>query len=237
MATAAEKAGVTAEVPTCPGWRVGDLIRHQGAVHRWADGFVRERRMTAGPMEEDSPEDGALLPWFREGHLRLVDSLATAPEDLECWHFLRAPSAREFWARRQAHETTVHRVDAEAALGMELSPIDAEFAADGVDELLAGFHARPKSRVRSETPRSLRVRAVDVPAGQGEWLAHLSADPPRTERGGGTGREADADADCTVLGTAAELYLALWNRGPYERLEVSGDASIMDLWRRTSAID
>jgi hypothetical protein len=39
-----------------------------------------------------------------------------------------------------------------------------------------------------------------------------------------------------VHGTAEELYLALWNRGPYERLEISGDASIMELWRRTAAI-
>jgi hypothetical protein len=83
------------------------------------------------------------------------------------------------------------------------------------------------------------VRAVDVPAGQGEWLVHLSADPPRTERGSGSGsrsRSSAGDADCAVQGTAAELYLALWNRGPYEGLEISGDASIMELWRRTAAI-
>lgn len=233
MAAAAEKAGITAGVPTCPDWRVSDLVRHQGVVHRWAAGFVVDRLMTGGPITGDTPGDGELLPWFREGHQHLVDSLAAAPADLECFYFLPAPSAREFWARRQAHETTVHRVDAEAALGVEPSPIGAAFAADGVDELLTGFHARPKSRVRTDRPRTLRVRAVDVPAGQGEWLVHLSADPLRTERGSGSGA---GDADCAVHGTAAELYLALWNRGPYEGLEISGDASIMELWRRTAAI-
>lgn len=231
LAAAADKAGLAAEVPPCPGWRVSDLVRHQGVVHRWAAGFVTERLTTPVPIAGDSPGDETLLPWFREGHLGLVDALTAAPADLDCWYFLPAPSAREFWARRQAHETTVHRVDAEAALGVEFSPIGAEFAADGVDELLTGFHARPKSRMRTDRPRTLRVRAVDVPAGQGEWLVHLSADPLRTERGDIAG-----DADCTVIGTAAELYLALWNRGPYEGLATAGDASIMDLWRRTAAI-
>ncbi|MDX6350185.1 MAG: hypothetical protein QOF84_4975 [Streptomyces sp.] len=231
LAAAAEKAGGEAEVPPCPGWRVSDLVRHQGIVHRWAAGFVTERRMTAVPIAGESPEDEALLPWFREGHAYLVESLEAAPPDLECWYFLRAPSAREFWARRQAHETTVHRVDAETAQGADLSPIEAELAADGIDELLTGFHRRATSKVRTEAPRTLRVEVVDVPAGRGgDWLVALSPEPPRTERGGG------GDADCTVRGRAAELYLALWNRGPYEGLEISGDAAIMDLWRRTAAI-
>ena len=237
MAAVAEKAGITAGVPTCPDWQVSDLVRHQGIVHRWAAGFVAERLTTPVPLAGDAPGDEELLPWFREGHQHLVDSLAAAPADLDCWFFFPAPSALEFWARRQAHETTVHRVDAEAALGVNPSPIAADFAADGVDELLAGFHVRTKSQVRTDRPRTLRVRAVDVPAGQGEWLVHLSADPLRTERGSvsdsGSG---GGDADCAVHGTAEELYLALWNRGPYEGLEISGDASIMELWRRTAAI-
>lgn len=230
LADAAGQARLTAKVPPCPGWQVRDLVRHQGVVHRWAARFVTEGRTDAARMEEDAPEDGVLLSWFREGHARLVDGLAAAPPDLDCWYFLPAPSPLAFWARRQAHETTVHRVDAEAALGKDLTPIGTAFASDGVDELLTGFHVRAKSRVRSDRPRSLRVRAVDAPAGQGDWLMHLTADPLRTERAG------MGPADCTVRGTAAELYLALWNRGPYEGLEVSGDTSLVELWQRTAAV-
>jgi hypothetical protein len=61
-------------------------------------------------------------------------------------------------------------------------------------------------------------------------MMHLTADPLRTERAG------MGPADCTVRGTAAELYLALWNRGPYEGLEVSGDTSLVELWQRTAAV-
>lgn len=230
MAAAAEKAGITADVPPCPGWRVDDLVRHQGVVHRWAAGFVTERRRTAAPITGDSPQGEALLPWFRAGHEHLVDALTAAPRDLDCWHFLPAPSPLAFWARRQAHETTVHRVDAESALGDGFSPIGARFAADGVDELLTGFHARPKSQVRTPSPRTLRIEAVDVPAGEDTWLVRLSPEPPRTERGGA------GDADCTVRGPAESLYLALWNRAPRAELEISGDIAIMDLWRRTAAV-
>lgn len=42
LAEAAETAGSDAEVPTCPGWRVRDLLRHTGMVHRWATAFVAE---------------------------------------------------------------------------------------------------------------------------------------------------------------------------------------------------
>ncbi|MFD8078500.1 maleylpyruvate isomerase family mycothiol-dependent enzyme [Streptomyces sp. NPDC059718] len=232
LADAAEAAGLDAEVPSCPGWRVRELVRHQGVVHRWATRYVAEGRRQPEPIEAEAPRDDAsLLPWFREGHGLLVAALDAAPADLECWYFLKAPSPRAFWARRQAHETAVHRVDAELALGRAPSPVDPVFAADGIDELLAGFHGRPKSRVRSGTPRTLRVRTTDTDAARDDWLARMSADPLAVER------SAPGEADCTVSGTAEELYLTLWNRGAYEKLQVTGDDSVIELWRRTAAID
>ncbi|MCZ4120542.1 maleylpyruvate isomerase family mycothiol-dependent enzyme [Streptomyces sp. H39-S7] len=230
LADAAEQAGLDAPVPPCPDWRVRDLVQHTGIVHRWATGFIVEGRKEPAPIEGQVPDDDALLDWYREAHARLVAALTAAPADLRCWHFLTAPSSLEFWARRQAHETAVHRVDAEAALGAGPSPVPTAFAADGVDELLAGFHTRSRSRVRSELPRTLRVRAADAPAGTGDWLVHLSQEAPRVESG------APGTADCTVSGPAADLYLALWNRGPYDGLDVSGDAELLELWRRASPI-
>lgn len=118
LASAAEEAGIGAKVPTCPDWQVRDLLRHTGMVHRWAAAFVAEQQ-TSYQRDGGLPDlDGAeLVTWFRAGHRHLVDTLAAAPPDVECWHFLPAPSPLAFWARRQAHETTVHRVDAESARG------------------------------------------------------------------------------------------------------------------------
>ncbi len=228
LATAAEEAGIDAKVPTCPEWQVRDLLRHTGLVHRWAAAFVAEGHTSYHPADDGLPDlDGAeLVAWFREGHRFLVDTLSSAAPDVRCWHFLPAPSPLAFWARRQAHETTVHRIDAESARGGAPTGIGTDFAVDGIDELLRGFHARPKSRVRSEEPRILRVRATD--ADDAVWTVRLSAEPPATER------DDTGEADCEVTGPAAQLYLSLWNRRPYP--DVTGDTSVAALWRERSAV-
>ncbi|MBX9394687.1 maleylpyruvate isomerase family mycothiol-dependent enzyme [Streptomyces sp. TRM72054] len=227
LATAAAEAGTGAKVPTCPDWQVRDLLRHTGMVHRWATAFVAEARTSYRPAEELPDLDGdELVAWYREGHRRLVDTLSAAPPDVQCWQVLPAPSSLAGWARRQAHETTVHRVDAEAARGGTSAEIAPDFAVDGIDELLRAFHARRKSAVRTEEPRVLRVRATD--ADDAVWTVRLSAEPPVTERD-----DAGA-ADCEIGGPADRLYLSLWNRLPFP--EVGGDSALADLWREKSGI-
>jgi uncharacterized protein (TIGR03083 family) len=242
LAATAGQAGVDAKVPTCPDWQVRKLLRHTGMVHRWATAFVTEghRRYHRDGGEPDL--DGEeLLEWFREGHTLLVAALRAAPPDLECWTFMPGTSPLAFWARRQAHETTVHRVDAESALGEESSPIGTDLALDGIDELLCSFHARERSKVRTESPAVLRIRATDADPrpycrrSYGVWSAHLSERAPRTVR------EDDGPADCELAGPAERLYLALWNRGRNienrgSGLTLTGDASLIRLWRDKSAI-
>jgi len=67
---------------------------------------------------------------------------------------------------------------------------------------------------------SLAIHADDGTAGRADWLIAGDPDAPGVSRG--TGR-----ADCDVTGPAAELYLMLWNRGPADRLDVTGDPSIL----------
>jgi len=226
LAVAAERAGVDAKVATCPGWQVRDLVRHTGMVHRWAAAFVAEGHASYHPDGGLPDLDGTeLLAWFRDGHRHLVDTLASASPDVRCWAFLPASSPLAFWARRQAHETTVHRVDAESALGITQTAVATGFAVDGIDELLCAFHARGKSKVRTDEPRVLRVRASDADA---VWTVRLSPEAPVATR------DASGDADCELAGPAARLYLALWNRLPFP--SVAGDSSLAALWRGKSAI-
>ncbi|MER6032886.1 maleylpyruvate isomerase family mycothiol-dependent enzyme [Streptomyces sp. NPDC001835] len=230
LAAAAELAGTDAKVPTCPGWQVRDLLRHTGAVHRWAAGIVADGHTAPRPLPEGPDLDGAeLVTWYRDSHRRLVETLAGAPADLDCWTFHPAPcpSPLAFWTRRQAHETTVHRHDAEAARGGPATPVATGFAADGVDELLRGFHARARSRVRTDRPRVLRIRALDAGA-DAVWTVRLSEQPPVTSR------DADAEADAELAGTAERLYLALWNRAPLP--DMTGDRALAALWRENSGI-
>ncbi|APU15778.1 MULTISPECIES: maleylpyruvate isomerase family mycothiol-dependent enzyme [Actinoalloteichus] len=226
FAEVARHTDPNAPVPGCPRWLVRDLVRHLGVVHRWATGFVAERREHPVALPEPPAlADDALVPWLTEGHDRLLMTLAAAPPDLTCWTFLPAPSPLVFWATRQAYETAVHRVDVETALGRPISPMRPRFAAGGIEELLAGFHGRRRSPVRTDSPRTLRVRATDV--ADADWIVRLSDEPPRTER---TAEESPV-VDCTYEGPAAELYLVLWNRLPLETVRISGDVTLAHRWR------
>ncbi|MBB6418019.1 maleylpyruvate isomerase family mycothiol-dependent enzyme [Streptomyces sp. AK010] len=226
LAAAAEESGTEAKVPACPGWQVRDLLRHTGAVHRWAAAYVAEQVTERRPLAEPTDLDGAeLIAWYRDSHRRLVGTLAGASPDVECFAFLPAPSPLAFWARRQAHETAVHRVDAESARGGAPTEVTPEFATDGVDELLRGFHARSRSRVRTPEPRVLRIRAEDTGA---VWTLRLSPEPPVTTR------DEAGEAECELSAPAGQLYLALWNRAPLP--SATGDQALATLWREASAI-
>ncbi len=166
MASAAVGADADAAVPTCPEWTVRDLLRHTGAVHRWATGYVAGRRCepSRGGLEEAAgtwPDDDGLTAWFEHGCADLVAALAAAPDDLECWTFLPAPSPRAMWARRQAHETAIHRVDTQLATGTAVTPCDPGFAADGIDELLTLFV--PRRRAHAAAPMHRRPWRCAVP--------------------------------------------------------------------------
>ena len=228
LAAAAGQAGLAADVPTCPRWTVRQLLEHTGKVHRWAATHVREGRAAFGggsPRMATPPADG-LLDWFVEGHAALVAALRAAPADLDCWSFLPSPSPLAFWARRQAHETAIHRADADSARGA-VPTYDAPFAADGIGELLGGFYARRGGPLRADPPCSLLVVPTD--AGQ-HW--HVALDPD----GRRISADADLPADCTVRGPASDLYLLLWNRQPARPPQISGDEAVMELWRERAQI-
>ncbi|WP_066930509.1 maleylpyruvate isomerase family mycothiol-dependent enzyme [Streptomyces sp. NBRC 110611] len=239
LADAAEEAGPDAPVPACPEWRMRDLIRHVGRVHRWATEIVtQEAQQPSRSAEAPDLADEELAGWLREGHHHLVLALHSAPQDLRAWSFWPSPSPLAFWARRQAHETSIHRADAQQAAGTPLTPLPSAFAADGVDELLTGFHHLDRSGLRTDVPRTLRVRATDAPGA--EWTVHLSPAPPHAVRTGTGGNasaaEAGKPADCTFEGPAEELYLALWNRLPLDAITVTGDGTLAQLWRERGGV-
>ena len=232
LSAAAAQAGPDAGVPSCPDWVVRDLVRHQGSVHRWAASIVGTPRTVPWDVEPDDvvsawPDDADLLAWFDAGADALVNVLTQADPGVACWTFLPAPSPLEMWARRQAHETSVHRVDAELAAGRPLTPVPAAFAADGVGELLEGFVPRGR-RLRSDVERTLRVRCSEVPAAS--WLVTFGPDRAQTTPGDSQGAGEDGSPDCVVTGVAEDLYLALWNRQETSCLQVDGDRGVLDLF-------
>jgi uncharacterized protein (TIGR03083 family) len=252
LAAAAERAGPGASVPACPGWCVRDLLKHVGYVHRWATGYVQEQharwvdRASEAEILAGGLSDDELVAWFRDGHATLVRTLEAADPDMTCWTFLEAPSAVAFWARRQAHETAIHRVDAEQAAaaadsgrteaaaaaddGRTETAFEPRFAADGIDELIMGFLGRDAKRGSWDGPHGVfGFHADDGPGTTAHW--RVASEPGRFS----VAREA-GPADCDVTGTAEDLYLLLWNRRDAGGLDVRGDVGRLAEFRQESQV-
>lgn len=234
LADASERAGLDASVPPCSPWQVKDLLRHTGYIHRWAASHITERPATVidGPTEEEILAGGAaddeLIAWFRQGHATLADTLSAAGPDLVTATFMDAPSPLAFWARRQAHETAIHRADAESAMN-RLPEFTAAFAADGIDELITGFGRRRKYRPAAGQDGVLRVHATDT---GGCWYTDIKDGRVQARRDPGPADNA-GPADCAVSGPASGVYLFLWNRADAARagVTVDGDPAVLARWQ------
>jgi uncharacterized protein (TIGR03083 family) len=226
LASAADEAGLDAPVPNCPGWTVADLVLHTGEVHRWATAVVASRATKLGEVPSDYlgelPERADSIAWFRSGAVSLCDTLASADHSVNYAAFLNDPPTPRllFWARRQTMETAMHRVDAESALG-RCTAFAPDVAVDGIDEFLTGFLPRSRTPLHADTPRSLQI-APDY--SERRWTVAISTELPVTVR-------TATDADCLVTGSASDIYLALWNRGPLDALCIVGDPGVIGLLR------
>lgn len=226
LATAAGEAGLDAQVPTCPGWTINDLVLHLGEVHRWATAVVASEATRLGDVPADSlgplPGHADTIDWFCRGAVALRDCLAEADPTVEYAAFLTDPRSPRllFWARRQTLETSVHRVDAESAVG-RCTPLAPDIALDGIDEFLTGFIPRSRTPLRADTPHCLQFAPT---YSDHRWTVSISKELPETVRRA-------TDADCIVSGPASDIYLALWNRGSLDKLDITGDRTAIDMLR------
>jgi uncharacterized protein (TIGR03083 family) len=176
MAGHVASGDLSAPVPACPGWDLGDLCGHLGVTHRWATDALTSS--TPPPQGTPAARD-ELGAWFREGADRLLGALRGTDPATECWGFGPRPRTVAFWVRRQALETAVHAWDAAGALGRPTG-VAADLAADGVDEVARMFYPRQVRLGRREpVPASVLLRCTDVGCdvllGEGEPVAAVEA--------------------------------------------------------------
>lgn len=192
-----------ARVPHMKRWKLVDVVAHLGGVHRWAAEIVTTRTMNRSHRRgRDTGE--ALLAWFDEGLAELVEVLSATDPAEPCPNFSPgSPSTVGFWARRQAHETTVHRWDVEATGGIP-GPIDPLLATDGVDELL---HVFTRTRGGQVLPAPVALTCSDTGAG---WIVSPAGKPGRVVVA--HARESSAEPVATVVDLAEQLLLVLWGR-------------------------
>ncbi|MET9326558.1 maleylpyruvate isomerase family mycothiol-dependent enzyme [Tsukamurella sp. NPDC003166] len=219
-AIAAERLDL--DVPSCPGWTVRDLIVHLGAVHRWAATFLElgpDAQAMFAPVEDDAPADAAVLGWYRDRLDGLLTELRRHGADEPARAFTGRATAG-FWMRRQAHETAVHRWDAENSWSAA-EPVESRLAGDGVEEwaeVFAGrFLARGPGLPDGLVGRTVHLHGTD--RDDAEWTLKFARDSVAVERG-------HAKGDAALRGTTSDLYLALWRRVPLADLETFGDATV-----------
>ncbi len=233
LVAGAERAGPDAAIPSCHAWTVRDLVVHAGNVHDWASSVLRTR--VEQPQEFDLPPSGvgagigALTSWYAGRADALLDLLASSDvADAEsCWTF-GPPGTAAFWPRRQAHEITMHALDAALAGGVPvaaaLAAVGPEMAADGVDEVLTVMMPRVAMFVPwRPLPGAVEVAATD--AGRTWTIA-----PDGQVVSAPTGSEVRA----TLAGPAAAVFTLLWKRavlpadGAALGAQVEGDGSVVE---------
>ena len=237
LAEALAHADLTLPVPTCPDWTLCQLVEHLGRAHRWAAGIVAQRLTTAPDFDTSNliapaaPDDtNELCSWLLAGAGELVEAIRVVGPETPIWTWGSDQSA-EFWARRMAHETAVHRADVELALGREFT-LDADLAADAISEWL-GLVSLPQAvqfvphlaELRGDG-QSLHLHSTDPGLGQaGEWIVRRTPSGPVWEHG-------HVKGDVAVRGPVVDLLLVMMRRvAPGEApITVLGDAGVLDHW-------
>lgn len=180
--------GLTAPVPSCPGWTVTDLVRHVAMVYlhkaavmhtgAWPDPWPPSATATEHPIALLDRAYGELTHEFS----RRDDTTPALT-----WH---APEQTvKFWIRRMAQESVIHRIDAELALHAEIAPVPTDLAIDGIDEVLQLFVAYGSRAWREDfaaalsgvKDRTIRVQTSPTPEpaqlGEGSWDGSPSGPP------------------------------------------------------------
>jgi len=220
-------------VPSCPGWNVGQLVRHVGGAHREATVIARTGVAPADdefrdpthwyaepPTDEEVP---VLRAWLNAGARELADALRDAGPDRPIQMPIENPTTR-FTARRMAHETVMHRADAALALGAPYV-LATEVAEDGIDEWMElgalpfHFEVHPWMRELLGPGRTLKFQASDVDTA---WVVDLTGDAIRW-------RHSDEPTSVTVRGPATDLLLHLYKRRNGS-IEVNGDKDLLDYY-------
>ncbi|MEY2568398.1 MAG: hypothetical protein QOE35_2927 [Actinomycetota bacterium] len=213
-------------VRSCPEWDVAELVWHTGAVHRfWTEVVRTNAQRVAGPPALQRPSADALVAWFRDGLEEGAQVLEAADPAAPIWTWTSTDDTAGWIQRRMAHETAVHRWDAEVASG-RTTGVERDLAVDGIDELVDVF--LPEADTSRDLGRgTIHLHATD---GDGEWLLTVEGNHVQVARG-------HAKGDVAVRATASDLLLVLWRRIDPDQVEVLGDSAVLDRFLAGVAIE
>jgi hypothetical protein len=137
-----------------------------------------------------------------------------------------------FWSRRQLHETLVHRIDLELAMG-DSRYVEPSVALDAIDELVQNLKAAaqfsPRVREIRGSGEILTIRDDD---GSARWTVRL-------ERDGFSLVGADGHSDVEVCGSSRDLLLVIYRRTSLRlsNVRVTGNRTVFEHWLANSALE
>ncbi len=208
-------------VPTCDGWDVADLCAHTAAVFAFVEA-TRAAGQADAPVRGTAPEpDETVVDALRAAGDEVSAGLRGADPADPVWSWTDDRTVA-FWRRRLAFEATIHRVDGELAAGFEATEIDADLAADGIDEWMTTY-AVPDGRgpqADIDDGASVHLHCTDT---DGEWMLRWDAGAVGLTREHGKG-------DVAARGPAWSLLLACYGRldpTTAPGVEIFGDADLL----------
>jgi uncharacterized protein (TIGR03083 family) len=230
----ARGANPDATVPGCPEWNTADLVWHIGEVHDFWGWVVRERSIQPDRYT-DPQRPGAGLPvdeafaavatFASERAAELYRVLSETDAATPVWTWTSQHDVA--WVtRRMAHETAVHRIDAEHAAGRE-HRLHPELASDGIDEFLDFFFPLAAADA-APLGGSVHLHCTDA---DGEWTVRPD------KRGGHTVARDHAKADAALRGPAHDLLTVLWRRSPVDSVTVFGDTDLATAFVNRPGLD
>ncbi|MHB1613632.1 MAG: maleylpyruvate isomerase family mycothiol-dependent enzyme [Actinomycetes bacterium] len=232
LVAAVQAAPPDQPVACCPGWTTPDLAAHVTNVYRHKLPLLLghlDRAPDPGEWIRARPDDPGLVPELAAAHAELVEALAAYRGEEPLWSWHPGGQTARFWSRRMAHETLIHRIDAEGLLGRS-TPIPATLATDGIDELVEVFLGRPAPhRIPEEVP----TRPAEPP----ELVALVAADTHRSWQlrlapdAGGAQPPGERPADLTITGPADPLLRYVWGRSGLDELTVDGPEDLEQQFR------
>ncbi len=134
------KTAPHARVRKYPTWDLAQLGRHVAEIHGWAKAILRDRATERPPRAKlTDVADDDVPGVLHIGAVALAEELDAVDPSEAVWGFAGDGTAA-FWQRRMICETTIHRWDAQDAIG-KLSPIPANVALDGIAEAIEVYAA------------------------------------------------------------------------------------------------
>ncbi len=202
------------EVPSCPGWKIEDVVSHLGIGLGLAYPFALTTAPGAPlgaafadvPFPRPMPTGVAARAAFVKHMSNCLTTYKQTDPAHECWTY-EGPGAASFWFRRAAIEIALHRGDVEMALGIVPSLLTDQQSLDAIAEA-AGLVLPLAADLLGATPQ-----AITLFHDQSGSAFTVGAGPSVAE----------------VHGTGDDVLAASWGRNT-DRVVITGDAAAARVW-------